>query len=48
MLDKDFIVPIGKAKIMKQGKDVTIVAYSKNVMHSLEASDLVNRYGIDC
>lgn len=31
VMDKDFLVPIGKAKIMKEGKDVTIVAFSKMV-----------------
>lgn len=34
----DFILPIGKAKIMKAGSDVTIVAYSRNVKFSLEAA----------
>jgi pyruvate dehydrogenase E1 component beta subunit len=35
---EDFVLPIGKAKIMREGKDVTIVAYSRNVMYSLEAA----------
>ncbi len=26
-LDKDFTLPIGKAKILREGKDVTIVGY---------------------
>lgn len=34
----DFILPIGKAKIMRPGKDVTIVAYSRNVKFSMEAA----------
>jgi pyruvate/2-oxoglutarate/acetoin dehydrogenase E1 component len=29
------MVPIGKAKVMRQGKDVTIVGYSRNVKYSL-------------
>lgn len=37
-MDKDFIVPIGKAKIMREGTDITIVAYSRNVKFSLEAA----------
>lgn len=32
---KDFVLPIGKAKIMREGSDVTIVAYSRNVKYSL-------------
>jgi pyruvate dehydrogenase E1 component beta subunit len=35
VLRDDFIVPIGKAKIMKEGSDVSIVAYSRNVKFSL-------------
>lgn len=35
---KDFVLPIGKAKIMKAGKDVTIVAHSKAVETSLLAA----------
>ena len=38
VLSKDFVVPIGKAKIMKQGKHVTIVGYSRNVKYSLMAA----------
>jgi pyruvate/2-oxoglutarate/acetoin dehydrogenase E1 component len=29
------MVPIGKAKVMRQGKDVTIVGYSRNVKYSI-------------
>lgn len=35
----DFVLPIGKAKVMKSGSDVTIVAYSRNVKYSLEAAE---------
>lgn len=31
-------MPIGKAKIMREGTDVTIVAFSRNVKYSLEAA----------
>lgn len=33
--DVDFTVPIGKAKIMRAGKDITIVAHSKAVETAL-------------
>jgi pyruvate dehydrogenase E1 component beta subunit len=39
VLSEDFLVPIGKAKIMREGKDVTIVGFSRNVMYSLEAAE---------
>lgn len=48
MLSKDFVVPIGKAKIMRQGKHVTIVAYSRNVKYSLEAAAQLEKEGISC
>lgn len=48
VLSKDFVVPIGKAKIMRQGKHVTIVAYSRNVKYSLEAAAQLEKEGISC
>lgn len=38
VLGEDFLIPIGKAKIMRPGTDVTIVGYSRNVKFSLEAA----------
>jgi pyruvate dehydrogenase E1 component beta subunit len=37
-LGEDYIVPIGKAKVMREGKHVTIVGYSRNVKYALEAA----------
>ena len=31
VLDKDFTLPIGKAKVMREGSDVTLVSFSKMV-----------------
>ena len=45
--DPDFIVPIGKAKIVRPGSDVTIVAYSIMVGKSLEAAEILAEQGID-
>lgn len=44
---KDFVVPIGKAKIMKAGADVTIVAFSRMVGVALEAAAELAKEGID-
>lgn len=44
--DKDFTVPIGKAKIMRTGTDVTIVAHSRMVGVSLEAAAELEKQGI--
>ncbi len=43
----DFVLPIGKARICRTGKDVTIVAYSITVGQALEAADKLAEEGID-
>ncbi len=43
----DFVLPIGKARIVKPGKDVTIVAYSICVGLALEANEKLAAEGID-
>ena len=43
----DFVLPIGKAKIMRKGRDVTIVAYSIAVREALKAADLLADEGIE-
>jgi pyruvate dehydrogenase E1 component beta subunit len=43
----DWVLPIGKARIMRPGKDVTIVSYSIGVGIALEAADKLAEEGID-
>jgi len=43
---KDFVIPFGKAKIEKEGSDVTIVAFSKMVGLALEAAEALNAKGV--
>lgn len=43
---KDFTIPIGKAKIEKEGKDVTVFAFSKLVGTSLEIAKNLEKEGI--
>ena len=43
----DFVLPIGKARICRPGKDVTIVAYSITVGQALEAAEKLAEQGID-
>lgn len=43
---KDFVLPIGKAKVEREGKDVTIVTFSKMVGHSLEVAEKLAAEGI--
>ena len=44
--DDDWIVPIGKANILRSGSDVTIVAFSIMVGRALEAADRLAKQGI--
>lgn len=45
--DDDYLVPIGKAAILRKGSDVTITAYSMPVKHALEAADILASKGIN-
>ncbi|HQS14174.1 pyruvate dehydrogenase complex E1 component subunit beta [Reyranella sp.] len=45
--DPDFVLPIGKAKIERAGKDVTIVAFSIMVGKALQAAEELAKIGID-
>ncbi|MBO9379654.1 pyruvate dehydrogenase complex E1 component subunit beta [Sphingomonas histidinilytica] len=43
----DYVLPIGKARIMRPGKDVTLVSYSIGVGVALEAAEQLAAEGID-
>ena len=43
----DHVLPIGKARIVREGKDVTIVSYSIGVGMALEAAETLAAEGID-
>ncbi len=45
--DEEFVLPIGKAKIERKGKDVTITAFSIMVGHALAAAEILAQEGID-
>ena len=44
--DEDFILPIGKAKVEREGTDVTILAFSIMVGMALQAADKLAEQGI--
>ena len=46
VLDKDFTLPIGKAKVMRAGTQVTITAFSRMVGVALQAADELAKEGI--
>jgi pyruvate dehydrogenase E1 component beta subunit len=43
----DYVLPIGKARIVREGKDVTLVSYSIGVGYALEAADELAKEGIE-
>jgi pyruvate dehydrogenase E1 component beta subunit len=43
----EHLVPLGKANVLRPGKDVTIVSYSKCVYDALAAADALENEGID-
>ena len=48
VLDDEFLIPIGQAKIMRPGTDVTITAFSRMVGVSLQAAEQLEKQGISC
>jgi pyruvate dehydrogenase E1 component beta subunit len=45
-VDPDFVVPIGKARIVREGSDVTITAHSLMVELALQAAEVLQNEGI--
>src|SRR6188472_51045 len=43
----NFVLPIGKARIARAGKDVTIVSYSRGMAYALDAAKRLAEEGID-
>jgi pyruvate dehydrogenase E1 component beta subunit len=43
----DYVIPIGSSKVQRQGKDITIVTYSKGLEISMKAADELARDGIE-
>ncbi|MDO9412861.1 MAG: pyruvate dehydrogenase complex E1 component subunit beta [Pseudolabrys sp.] len=43
----DFVLPIGKAKVARAGKDVTIISWSMGMQYALKAADELAKDGIE-
>jgi len=43
----DYTLPIGKAKIEREGKDITLISFSRMVGHCLEAAEQLASQGIN-
>ena len=45
--DDDWLVPIGRARIARPGRDVTVIAFSIAVAHALGAAEILAGEGIE-
>jgi len=46
--DEPYVVPFGKGKLTRQGKDATIVAFARMVHLANDAADALSKEGISC
>jgi len=44
---EDYVLPIGKAAVVREGSDVTLVGYSRMIGFALEAANILAEQGID-
>ena len=47
-MSKDFLIPIGKAKIEREGKHCTIVAHSRAVGAAIDGAKELAGIGVEC
>jgi pyruvate dehydrogenase E1 component beta subunit len=45
--DGDYSIPIGKAQVKRDGRDITIVSYSRTLLFALEAAETLAQKGIE-
>jgi pyruvate dehydrogenase E1 component beta subunit len=45
--EEEYLVPLGKAEVKRQGRDITVITYSQGVNRALRASQTLKKNGID-
>lgn len=45
--DKDYLIPLGKARIAREGKDVTIIGHNKSYWVAMKAAEMLVEEGFD-
>jgi pyruvate dehydrogenase E1 component beta subunit len=45
---EEYLIPIGKANRVREGKDITLISHSRMMKLCLEASSLLEKQGISC
>jgi pyruvate dehydrogenase E1 component beta subunit len=46
--DEDFLLPIGKGDVKREGSDVTLVAYARGVDWAMQAARELEKDGVEC
>ena len=46
--DGDFTVPLGEAKLVREGDDITLIAYSRMVREAERAAAMLDEEGVSC
>ena len=46
--EKEYLIPLGKADVKREGRDVTLVTYSKPLKVAEEAAEALEKEGIEC
>jgi 2-oxoisovalerate dehydrogenase E1 component beta subunit len=44
---EDYVVPLGKARVARQGRDISVITYAAMVHMAIEAAELLAKEGID-
>lgn len=44
--EEEYLIPLGKADVKRQGTDITVVTYSRTVLLALKAADALEKEGI--
>jgi 2-oxoisovalerate dehydrogenase E1 component beta subunit len=44
---EDYVVPIGQARVAREGKDLSVITYAAMVHTALEAAEILTKEGID-
>ncbi|XP_076640110.1 pyruvate dehydrogenase E1 component subunit beta, mitochondrial isoform X1 [Colletes latitarsis] len=47
VMDKDFVIPIGKAKIEKSGKHITLTSHGQATLYTMQAAEILAGEGIE-
>lgn len=45
--EADYHIPLGKAEVKRIGRDITLVSYSRSLLHTLEAAETLSQRGIE-